>query len=84
MTGDATRRAFKLEGPHFLGNIVHHAVMDPRDGKTLLVAARTGHLGPTVFRSTDRGRSWKEAATPPAFESGSGRTVDRQSVPPCR
>ena len=45
----------------FLGHIVHHAVVDPRDGKTLLAAARTGHLGPTVFRSTDGGRTWKEA-----------------------
>ena len=23
---------------------------------------KTGHLGPTIFRSTDLGRSWKEAA----------------------
>jgi photosystem II stability/assembly factor-like uncharacterized protein len=33
----------------------------------LLAAAKTGHLGPTVFRSTDRGKTWKEAARPPAF-----------------
>ena len=32
-------------------------VLDPRDGRTLLAAAKTGHLGPTVFRSTDLGRS---------------------------
>src|SRR5215471_15358764 len=76
LTGDAARRKWKLSGPDFLGHIVHHAIRDPRDGKTLLAAARTGHLGPTVFRSTDRGRTWKEAAKPPAFESGSGRTVD--------
>src|SRR4249920_2182255 len=76
LAGDATRRDWKIAGPHFLGNIVHHAVLDPRDGRTLLAAARTGHLGPTVFRSTDRGRSWKEAAAPPAFDTGSGRTVD--------
>src|SRR3977135_666576 len=76
LASDAARRAWKLAGPDFLGHIVHHAIKDPRDGKTLLVAARTGHLGPTVFRSTDRGRTWKEAATPPAFEPGSGRTVD--------
>src|SRR5512143_1423560 len=72
----ATRRNWKIAGPQFLGNIVHHAMLDPRDGKTLLAAARTGHLGPTIFRSTDRGRTWKEAATPPAFEAGSGRTGD--------
>ena len=45
-------------------------------GRTLLAAARTGHLGPTVFRSTDRGRRWVEASQPPAFKPGSGRTVD--------
>ena len=32
--------------------------VDPRDGKTMLAAARTGHLGPTVFRSQDNGRTW--------------------------
>src|SRR5260221_2810909 len=73
---DATRRTWKLAGPQFLGNIVHHAMLAPRDGKTLLAAARTGHLGPTVFRSTDNGKTWKEAATPPAFDAGSGRVVD--------
>ena len=76
LASDATRRTWRLAGPQFLGNIVHHAVQDPRDRKTLLVAARTGHLGPTVFRSTDRGRTWKEAATPPAFKAGGARSVD--------
>jgi photosystem II stability/assembly factor-like uncharacterized protein len=77
--GDATRKTWKADGPHFLGHVVSHLVLDPRDGKTLLAAAKTGHLGPTVFRSTDRGRSWKEAKQPPAFAKaadGSGRAVD--------
>ena len=65
--GDPSRRSWKLNGPHFLGNIVQHLVLDPRDGKTMLMASSAGHLGPTVFRSTDRGKSWKEAAQPPAF-----------------
>ncbi len=65
--GDARRKTWRVDGPHFLGHIVSHLVLDPRDGRTLLAAARTGHLGPTVFRSTDLGRSWKEAAQPPAF-----------------
>lgn len=66
--GDATRQAWTVDGPHFLGHTVSHLRLDPRDGRTLLAAARTGHLGPTVFRSTDGGRSWKEAARPPAFD----------------
>jgi photosystem II stability/assembly factor-like uncharacterized protein len=78
--GDAARRKWKADGPHFLGSIVNHLVLDPRDGRTLLMAARTGHLGPTVFRSTDRGRTWKEARRPPAFpkapEGKVGRAVE--------
>jgi photosystem II stability/assembly factor-like uncharacterized protein len=42
-------------------------VLDPRDRRTLVVAAKTGHLGPTVFRSTDLGKTWQEASAPPAF-----------------
>ena len=76
LASDAARRNWKLAGPHFLGHIVHHARVDPRDRRTLLVAARTGHLGPTIFRSTDRGRTFTEAARPPAFAPESGRTVD--------
>jgi hypothetical protein len=78
--GGASRRTWRADGPHFLGHIVSHLVLDPRDGRTLLAAAKTGHLGPTVFRSTDLGRSWKEAARPPAFpkapEGEKGRAVD--------
>ncbi len=78
--GDVARKTWRVDGPHFLGHIFNHLVLDPRDGKTLLAAAKTGHLGPTIFRSTDRGRTWKEAKQPPAFakvpEGEKGRAVD--------
>lgn len=67
LRGDRTRRTWKLSAPMFLGHIIHHAMLDPRDQRTLLVANSTGHLGPTVFRSTDFGKTWKEATAPPAF-----------------
>jgi photosystem II stability/assembly factor-like uncharacterized protein len=75
--GDPARRSWKTKGPHFLGHIVNHMVLDPRDGRTLLAAAKTGHLGPTIFRSTDLGRSWKEAAKPPAFAKAPEGMRDR-------
>ena len=65
--GDAKRKSWTVDGPHFLGHSISHVQLDPRDGRTLLAAAKTGHLGPTVFRSTDLGRRWKEAQQPPAF-----------------
>ena len=47
---DAAREDFAIDGPHFLGHTIHHMRLDPRDGNTILMAARTGHLGPTVFQ----------------------------------
>lgn len=78
--GDAKRKNWRTDGPHFLGHILNHVVLDPRDGRTLLAAAKTGHLGPTIFRSTDFGRTWTESSRPPAFakapEGEKGRAVD--------
>ena len=78
--GDPARRAWRLDGPHLLGCIVHHLVLDPRDNRTMLMATRTGHLGPVIMRSTDRGRTWTESKQPPAFakapEGQRGRAVD--------
>ena len=75
--GDPERTSWKLVGPHFLGHIVHHAVLDPRDGTTLLVAARTGHLGHAVMRSMDRGLTWIESKQPPVFDPAHDtRSVD--------
>jgi photosystem II stability/assembly factor-like uncharacterized protein len=78
--GDSKRKSWRVDGPQFLGHIMSHIVLDPRDGKTLLAAAKTGHLGPTIFRSMDLGKSWKEAKRPPAFpkapEGEKGRAVD--------
>ena len=44
--GDGARKTWRADGPHFLGHIINHVVLDPRDGRTLLAAAKTGHLGP--------------------------------------
>ena len=80
---DAKRKTWAVDGPHFLGHTISHLMLDPRDGRSLLAAAKTGHLGPTIFRSTNLGRSWKEAAQPPAFAAAPtaasglpGRSVD--------
>lgn len=80
LRSDRARRVWKRSAPMYLGHIVHHVVCDPRDRRTILMAASTGHLGPTIFRSTDAGKTWKEAMRPPAFakvpEGQIGRSVD--------
>jgi photosystem II stability/assembly factor-like uncharacterized protein len=80
LKSDAKRQKWQLQGPHFLGCIIHHIVLDPRDGKTLLAACRTGHLGPTIYRSQDFGKTWTESEKPPAFAKAGpgqkGKVVD--------
>src|SRR4051794_1188047 len=66
LASDRDRRHWAMRGPIFLGHVVQHLMLDPRDRTTLVMACRTGHLGPTVFRSTDLGRTWTEASRPPA------------------
>lgn len=65
---DGRRRDWRVHGPLFLGQIVNHFVQDPRAANVQLIAAKTGHLGPTIFRSLDGGETWTEAERPPAFE----------------
>jgi photosystem II stability/assembly factor-like uncharacterized protein len=72
LKGDKARRKFQLTDPIFLGHAVNHMVLDPRDQQTLLAAVRTSHHGPTVFRSTDFGKTWHEARRPPRFRSVPG------------
>lgn len=80
LRAEPSRATFALEGPHFLGHVVHHLVLDPRDRRTLLAAVSTGHLGPTVMRSADFGATWQEAEHPPQFpraaEGARPRAVD--------
>ncbi|MES1189988.1 MAG: glycosyl hydrolase [Steroidobacter sp.] len=71
LQGDDKRKKWTLRGPQLLGHVIHHIVQDPRDPKKLLMAAKTGHLGPTVYRSVNGGKTWKEAKQPPAFRKAS-------------
>jgi photosystem II stability/assembly factor-like uncharacterized protein len=79
LRSDGARKKWDIQGPHFLGHIVYHLVLDPRDQRTMLMTCRAGHLGPSMFRSTDFGKSWHEAERPPAYPKaadGKGRVVD--------
>jgi photosystem II stability/assembly factor-like uncharacterized protein len=76
-TSDARRKTWQAHGPHFLGHVITHMQLDSRDGRTLLAAAKTGHLGPTIFRSTNLGKTWKEAKQPPAFAKPSNELAAR-------
>lgn len=76
LTSDAERNQWTLAVPQHFGHIINHVVADPRDParQVLLAAAKTGHLGPTVYRSLDGGATWQEATRPPSFPEREGET----------
>ena len=61
--------SFTADEPWFFGHQVNYVIQDPRGAGTILAAVKTGHLGPTVQRSTDGGRTWQEAKRPPKFKT---------------
>jgi photosystem II stability/assembly factor-like uncharacterized protein len=52
---NAARTRWRVDGPHFFGQIVNHVMLDPRDPAHLYVGASGGGS----FESTDRGESWR-------------------------
>ena len=79
ISSDSERKVWRIEGPSHLGAVVSHYVADPRKPGVQMMSVGSGHLGPSVFYSTDYGKSWQEAKTPPAFSvepNGVERSVD--------
>jgi hypothetical protein len=74
-TAGRRREDWKVEGPEIAGYEVYHAVLDRRDGRTGYAAARHEVWGAHLYRTRDAGHTWEALASRPAFEEGSGRTV---------
>jgi photosystem II stability/assembly factor-like uncharacterized protein len=77
LNAGAGRTDWDLSEPTMLGHVIQHVMADPREPSRVLMATRTGHLGPTVMRSEDGGATWVESQRPPAFTPGDphGRAV---------
>ena len=59
------RLVWEINGPHLLGSIIHHMILDYRNNKTILMAAKTKEHGVTIFRTENFGKTWKSAEKPP-------------------
>lgn len=71
------RRRWRSSGPYFQGEQVRHAVLDPRDGKTIWAGVTSEHWGPTVAKTTNFGGRWTTASAGPRYSKESGISVER-------
>ncbi|HET9984101.1 MAG TPA: hypothetical protein VFQ38_10960 [Longimicrobiales bacterium] len=62
---DPGRREWSLSEPHLVGREVYHAILDPRDGRTVWAATAHSVWGAHIHRSDDAGRSWDVLAEAP-------------------
>jgi photosystem II stability/assembly factor-like uncharacterized protein len=68
------RRTWKSSGPHFKGTAIYHATFDPRS-KTMFATIDNFIKGPTIAKSRDLGKTWKEGNKPPRFPKKSDWTA---------
>ena len=59
------RLIWEINGPHLLGSIIHHMILDHRTNKTILMAAKTKEHGITIFRTTNFGKTLTPSKKPP-------------------
>ena len=62
---NSERLVWEINGPHLLGAIIHHMVLDHRTNKTILMAAKTKEHGVTIFRTTNFGKTWNPSSKAP-------------------
>ncbi len=62
--GNARRKTWQVAPVAHAGNEVYHVVADPRHPGDLYAAVNDIFFGPTVQRSRNGGKTWKEVATP--------------------
>lgn len=67
LKSDGRRKDWSYSKPILFGCDINHFVANPYNQKIMIIAAKTGHLGPTVYRSSDGGKTFTEASKPPAF-----------------
>jgi phage pi2 protein 07 len=68
LEGNSSRKNWKLRGPYFDGYETYDMVADDSGGKPVLYAGvNTWTWGPTIYKSSDLGKSWKRAKSSPRF-----------------
>lgn len=83
--GDRKKGKWNVRGPMHTGADVFHVAPDPRVEGSAYALVNSFFFGPAIYRTTDRGKKWKEVGTPllprtkqrppPNFEEDPRKTV---------
>ena len=72
LSSDASRKTWKVEGPHFAGWEIYHLKSSPADPDRLYASQSSGWFGQVLQRSNDGGKTWAAAGNQFAYEGAVG------------
>src|SRR5438309_10627038 len=72
LNSDASRKRWKVEGPHFAGWEMYHVAGSPADPDRLYASQSSGWFGQLIQRSDDGGRTWEPVGNEFAYEGEVG------------
>jgi len=71
-TSEASRRKWKVSGPHFAGWEIYHLKASPVDPDRIYASQTSGWFGQVIQRSDDGGRTWFQPGSPGAKDPPAG------------
>jgi len=72
LNSDASRKRWKVEGPHFAGWEIYHVKGSPADPDRLYASQSSGWFGQVLQRSDDGGKTWDAAGNQFLYEGTPG------------
>ena len=68
LTSDASRKTWKVEGPHFAGWEIYHVKGSPADPDRIYASQSSSWFGQVMLRSNDAGKTWETTGNEFAYE----------------
>ena len=68
LTSDASRKSWKIDGPHFAGWEIYHLKGSPADPTRLYASQSSSWFGQVMHRSNDGGKTWETVGNQFAYE----------------
>jgi photosystem II stability/assembly factor-like uncharacterized protein len=72
LSSDATRKKWKVDGPHFAGWEIYHVKGSPADPERLYASQSSGWFGQVLQRSSDGGKTWEAGGNDFKYEGTVG------------
>src|SRR2546426_12689690 len=82
LNSDASRKRWKVEGPHFAGWEIYHVKGSPADPDRLYASQSSGWFGQVLQRSHDGGKTWDAAGNPFPLGGHTGPAKGAGGPPP--